>query len=265
MKVFLKGVLLVFLVLVVVLAAGRNVIIKAVVEHGVRIVTGLPLEIETLEVGLARPVLDVRGLTLSNPPDFPDPVMAEVPEIYVRYDLPAILGGTLHLPEVRLHLKKFAVVRAADGRLNLDALKALQASASKEGKAPGRPEKRPPAKPAEEMALRIDSLDLKIGEVVSKDYSGAGGPTVRRFKLGIDEHLEDIDSPQTLVRRIVLKVFSVTKIPDMLPAGIQGAAALLGDTVTTAGKAAAGVVGSVGGTLEKTTDRIKKLLPFQKE
>ncbi|MCM8760542.1 MAG: hypothetical protein NC933_00135, partial [Candidatus Omnitrophica bacterium] len=114
-------VLIIFIALVAVIMA-KDVIIKTSVERGVEMVTGLKITIGSFRLGLIDSSLFIKGLRLFNPAGFKDSVMAEVQEIAVIYDLPAILKGDIHLKEARLALKEFTVVRNERGILNLDAL-----------------------------------------------------------------------------------------------------------------------------------------------
>jgi len=109
-----------------------------------------------------------------------------MPEIYVDYDLPAIFKGKVHLEEMRLNMNEFVVVKNEKGELNLDALKVVQAQ--KEGKKPEAKAKEGGKIPE----IQIDTLKLKVGKVVYKDYSGGGNPTVREFKVNLDEELANL-------------------------------------------------------------------------
>jgi len=181
----------------------KDVAIKTAVEKGAEMVTGLRLTMSGFNAGILRSVVSIKGLKLYNPKGFTDPVMVNMPEIYVDYDLPAILGKTIHLKEARINLAEFVVVKNRDGRLNLDSLKAV--TAQKQGK----PVQDKSGKP---MKMKIDLLKLKIGKAIYKDYSAGGAPSVKEFNLGIDETFENIDNPNTLVSLIVVKALTGTMI-----------------------------------------------------
>ncbi|MBU0881139.1 MAG: AsmA family protein, partial [Candidatus Omnitrophica bacterium] len=144
-------------IIIFVAAFAKDAIIKVSVEKGVELVTGLKLSVGGLHVGIIKPVVSIKNLKLLNPPSFPDRTMVNMPEIYVKYDLPAIVGGTIHLPEVRLALKEFVVVKNSKGELNLDALRTVQAQ--KKGASPSQDS------PGKAPAIKIDSLRLSIGKV----------------------------------------------------------------------------------------------------
>jgi uncharacterized protein involved in outer membrane biogenesis len=175
--------LLIIIVVIFALSFVKDFVIKTSVEKGVEIVTGLKLNIGSLNVGVIRPVASIRNMRLFNPAGFPDKIMMNISEIYVRYDLGAIIGGKVHLPEVRLGLKEFTVVKNSKGELNLDALKNVQAQ--KEAKSgaqkSGKPAEQKTAGKAPE--IQIDKLLLSVGKVVYKDYSKSATPSVKELTL----------------------------------------------------------------------------------
>ena len=163
------------LVALLVSAFVKDAIIKASVEKGVEMVTGLKLRIQGFKAGLVNSLVAIRNLRLFNPRGFKDSVMLDMPEIYVDYDLPAVFKGKIHLKEVRIDLKEFYVIKNAKGEVNLDSLKVVQES---KGEAPA---KEKPAEEGKGMEFQIDTLQLKVGKVVYKDYSQGGEPKVQEF------------------------------------------------------------------------------------
>lgn len=91
MKKFLV-VLIALVVVVLVIGVTKDAIIKASIEKGIGLVTGLKLNIRSINIGIFRPVVDIKNLTLANPAGFPDRTMMDMSEMYVHYDLPAIMG-----------------------------------------------------------------------------------------------------------------------------------------------------------------------------
>lgn len=135
-------------------------------------------------------------MTLYNPKDYRDRIMFDVPEIYVKYDLVSAIKGMIHLPELRFHLKELVVVRNDKGQLNISALKSLK-----------------PEKSSEKMPqMQIDHFGLKIGKVIYKDYSQGAKPAIKEFNVDTDEEYNNITSPVTLVRLIVVKAIARTSI-----------------------------------------------------
>ena len=223
---------------VVVLGVAKNVIAKTALESGVRLITGLALSIDRMDVGLLRSAVGIRGLQLRNPAGFPDPVMMTLPELFVDYDLGAFLGGKVHLEAVRLHLQEFVVVRDRNGRLNLDALNVVkQSSEAKKGKAA--------AKQTAAPSMRIDALDLHVGKVIYKDYTAGDPPRIQEFAVNIHERYQNITNPYVLgglvVSRALMQTsiaklanFDLGSLQSLAQSQLQQAQQLVGDAVTAA-------------------------------
>ena len=114
----MKKILIVVVILLVATAAvfaAKNVIAQIAVSQGVKAITGLRLDIGSMNVGILKTLLGIKDLKLFNPRGFQDKIMVDMPEIYVDYDLGAFLKGKVHLEEVRLNLKELTVVKNEKG------------------------------------------------------------------------------------------------------------------------------------------------------
>ncbi|MCK9614094.1 MAG: AsmA family protein [Candidatus Omnitrophica bacterium] len=262
MKKLVK-ILIIAVVIIFVLSLAKDIIIKISVEKGVEFVTGLKLNIGSFNVGILRPITAIKNLRLFNPAGFPDKTMIDMPEIYVRYDLPAIIGGKIHLPEVRLVLREFVVVKNSKGELNLNALKSAQAQ--KKGKTP---EQKTTGKAPK---IKIDKLALSIGKVIYKDYSKGGTPDVKEFNINLNEVYTNVDNPYTLANLIVVKALIGTPIAALANFDLKGLQGSVGDamagaqkTASTAadkaGKTATQAADKAGKTATQATDKVKGLL-----
>lgn len=225
--VILVGILVVLLILAVI----KDILIKVAVEQGVKVVTGLSLNIGSLKVGLINTLVDIKNLRVLNPSNFKDSDMLNMPEIYVAYDLPAVIGGNIHLKDARINLKEFDVVKNDKGQLNLDSLKVVQAQ-----KTGGKPEEKAGGKAPQ---IQIDRLRLKIGKAVFKDYSAGPNPRVTEFNVNIDEEYKNITNPYTLVSLIVVKALMNTSIASLANFDINGLSGSISDTLAGAQKMAA--------------------------
>jgi hypothetical protein len=264
------------LVVIIALFFGKNMIIKTSVTTGVKAMTGLKLSIRSMNVGVFKSLIGINELQLYNPSGFKDKIMMDLPEIYVDYNLGAIMGGKAHLEEVRLNLKEFIVVKNEAGELNLDSLRVVKET---EGEVA---EKDDSKKEKTEMPdIQIDLLELKIDRVIYKDYSKGGSPKVREFNVNIDERYENITDPQSFVRLIIVKALKNTTIASLANFNIGKLQKGLTDTVRkTAEKAlqAPGKAVEAGKdlieekaaetakeTVGKAADTLKKFLPFGKK
>lgn len=216
----LTKMLLIIVVTVVVLVLGKNLIIKAAVEGGVQIATGLRLNIQSFSLSLLKGSVDIRGLKLFNPRGFKDKVMVDIPEILVDLDPQSLFQGKLHLEEMRFTMKELVVVKNANAALNLDALKPVQNQ--KKGKAA------PTTKKQTAPKMQVDRLHLKVEKVVFKDYSKGGEPQVKEFNIGLDEHHENIPSLELLIGVIITKTLMRTTIASLTNFDVSG----LSDSVT---------------------------------
>ena len=125
-----------FLVIAVVglfvLSLLKNALVKSVVTLGASKVTGAPVRVGGFALGIPTQSVRIKDFKLYHPKGFDEGVMVDISEIRVDYDLPALLGGELHLPMLVLDLKEMVVIRDAEGNLNVDALKVAQGTRKSE-------------------------------------------------------------------------------------------------------------------------------------
>lgn len=246
--------LLRLLACVLVLSGGlllaRNAIARALVTGGVKAMTGLTLHMDTLQVGLLTSTVDVLGVALQNPPSFPEPIMVDLPELFIDYDLAGLFQGRVHLEEVRLNVKQLTVLRNADGALNLDALAVVQQSRRPPGEA------KPVTRDLGAPALQIDVLQLQIGTVVFKDYSQGTPPKVREFPINLNERYQHITNPQVVAGLIVTKALANTAIAQLTHFDLQGLQASLSGAL----EKATGRVGDVAGHLQSSKDAVQSTI-----
>ena len=88
-------ILVIAVAVIFILFIGRNTIIKASIENGTRIVTGLKLTMKSLNIGVMNTLVGIKDIKLHNPKGFKDKVMLDMPEIYVDYNLPDIFKDTI--------------------------------------------------------------------------------------------------------------------------------------------------------------------------
>ena len=104
--------------------------------------------------------------------------------------------------------------------------------------------------------IQIDSLTLKVGKVVYKDYSKGGEPSVQEFNINLDERYQNIDDPNKLVSLIIVKALANTTIAKLTNFDLKGLEGTIGDTLASAQK----VVGVAQETLMKTTGEAGKVV-----
>lgn len=265
MKNWMK-ILIVVAVALVALAVIKDIAIKTAVERGTEMVTGLKLKMGGFSVGVVNTSVDIKDLKLFNPNGYADKVMLDMPKIYVSYDLPRILGGTVYLKNVMIDMKEFTVVKNEKGELNLDSLKVVR-----EEKAGA---KAAPQEQGMAPKMHIDKLQLRIGKVVYKDYSKGGEPQIQEFNVNLDESYLNIDDPAALVSLIVVKALMNTSIARLTNFDVSGLTGNLKGTMETATKAATEAAGKVtqqatqqaakqaGEAAKTAAETVRKMLPF---
>lgn len=231
----LSRILLIIIVVIFGALIAKNIIIEKAVESGALLVTGLKLDIGSINVGVFKPVVDIKNLRLFNPSNFPDKTMVDMPQIHVKYDLPSIIGGKLHLPEVTLALKEFVVVKNAKGELNLDALKNVQSQKDSKSSSKKTSQSKTPQ-------IKIDVLKLSIAKVIYKDYSKGSTPDVKEFNVNLNETYTNVDNPQMLASLIVVKALMNTSIASLTNFDVKGLQGAMGGVLEGTQKMASSAV-----------------------
>lgn len=226
----MKKISIVIIILVgalLLLVAGKNVIAKAVVERFGSVMSGSKLTIEKMEFTFLSSKITLSDLKLYNPRGSKDPVMADIPELYVSYEASTLFSGKPHLNELRINLREFHVIKDEKGALNLKLLH--------------------PSPP-----MTIDLLRLKIEKVIYKDYSKHDlNPEAHEYKINLDETYRNVSDINSIGPLIASKTLSEM---EKLILGKIGAAGK-GAVSDTANKAE-GVAEKVSG---KAAQEIKNL------
>jgi uncharacterized protein involved in outer membrane biogenesis len=242
MKKILRWVAIAFLGLVIVLVLGRNIIARKSVEVGAERITGFPLQIGAVNVGLFNGQLDVENLKLMNPPDFEEKLFVDLPKLHVDYRLGSMLSGAPHINDMLVDINRLVVVKNTKGESNAQKLKGVTSS----------------DKPST-TKYRVDQLRVHVGTVTIKDYS-RGTPTERNIPLNVNATYKDITDSTDISRLVLLTVVSQARLPDIgiKPDDLKKG---LGNVQNAAGE----LIKGGAETIEKTTkglfDTLKQAVP----
>jgi len=199
---------------------GRSLLIKQGLQSGVKKSLGMELTIREINVGLFRTDIRVEGLKIYNPEGFEGELLADLPLIFVDYELGPMLKDKVHLHEVELNINEIVVVRNKNGEVNLNRLKPISAGT---GKAPT---KRPPE---EEWEMKIDRLILTINSVKFVDYFLREEPLTIEIPIGVDhEVFEDLNSVDEIVQVVALRTIMAAGLTN-IGIGVEDLAAGLED------------------------------------
>jgi len=244
LKKFLVRIALVFVILLAAVFLLRNVIACKAVEIGTQQMTGFPLEIASVDLGMFGGAMEVRGLKLMNPPDFPEKMFVDLPLFKVDYRTLSMLRGAPHIRELIVNVNEVILVKNEKGESNVDRIQAkISPPPSSDKSSPATA----PSKPEKKTTYRVDVVRVRIGTVIRKDYS-KGKPTEQKFVLNQEVVFKDI-TESTSISALILRTM-------LGPIGN-----VAGDLVKGAGETLKGA----GDTLQKTGkglfENLKKAVP----
>jgi hypothetical protein len=196
--------------------------------------TGFDVKVQTLTFNPFAANVTVKGLFVTNPHTFPRKDYLDIRNFRVKAPLKTFFDKNPELDLVELDIEQITFVRNTDGTLNTslfyDRLFPADKPAPEEPAAKGQkqtgPSKPAPKAPAPEPEVRqpkrpeflIRRLDLRIDKVTTEDHLGKN-PTIKDFKLGIDQVYLNVTDPKQLLRPAVIKALSpvATAITGLIP------------------------------------------------
>ena len=193
---------LILAIAVFILFVLKDVIIKTSIESVVSYKTGLRIEIGGLKTSFSKSFISIEDMFILNPKGFDDRIMAELPEVYIDYDLPAILKRKIHLQNIKINLKELTIVKEKGDRKNLDQIKSLKKEKTEKQK----------EKDSRSQGLQIDNLYLKMGKVIYKDYSSGGKPTITEFDININARYKNLKNADAIMELIIAKAIISTAL-----------------------------------------------------
>jgi uncharacterized protein involved in outer membrane biogenesis len=165
---------------------------------------GVDIRIESLRTGLLKPSLDLTGLSLMSPPDFPASETLRVERIRLVSDWKSLRAREIRAEEILLDIPCLVILRNAAGETNLQRLSRLIEERRKAaGPAGGGGKARPKTGPDRpKRTYRIDRLTVKIGEVQYVDYSKGGEPTTRIYPLNLDKTFTEVTDLKPVLQQL---------------------------------------------------------------
>lgn len=196
-----------------VLSLMKNGIVQAMIEKAVSSAAHVPVHIGKTSAKILSTSIRLERLRVENPRGFHEKTMLSAPLISVDYDLPPLFKGQVYFKEVDLDLEELIVIKNAEGKLNIDAVKpSKEETAKRKEKEKEAQEKKKPLK------LQIDRLKLSIGRVAYKDYSGGRKePAVQIFDINMrDKVFTDIHEPGAVVSVVMFEALTRTTLSRIL-------------------------------------------------
>jgi hypothetical protein len=209
----------VIILVVVTLLAAKDTILTDVTEKIATRALGARVNIERLSLGLRKQTIDITGLTVANPPGFPDGVMIDIPRIHAQVDFLGLLKKNVRVYSAVFRLKEIVLIKNSAGVLNVNSLAVTQM----------KPEENK-QKPQQNIPLSLQNLTLDIGRVIYKDFSKSAVPTVRVYDINLSRTYKSLSSLQQLIALIITESAGRTVVKGALTtygiAAATGVAAL---------------------------------------
>lgn len=244
MKRFLWKILAVLLLLLVALFLARNIIARKSVEIGAKKITGFPLEIGSIDLGLFSSKVEVHDVKLMNPSGFQEKMFVDMPQLYVDYRLGSMLSGAPHINDMLINIKQLVVVKNEKGDSNAMKLKGVVSSGG-----------------SSSTKYRVDKLRIHVGTVTLKDHSRAGLGD-RNYPLNIDATYINITDSTDITRLVLLTVMSRVNLPG-IGISTEDLKKNLGNVTGFAGKTLENVSKTAEEAGKGLFDTIKKAVPGQ--
>ena len=184
--------LVIFIIPVVLLA--KDTIVKVILERTIESLCGLKISADSIDVGIFNTSIKVRGMSIFNPPSYPEKTMAKINYLYVNYDIMSGIRREIHIRDMVFDVGLVNVIKNQQGENNLNSIKIVERV-----KDIDKCERTKNGMPR----IRIDRLRLKGGKVVYEDYTKSPPPVVTEFMIPVDEEYKNISNPYELVSLIV--------------------------------------------------------------
>ncbi|MDD5108102.1 MAG: hypothetical protein PHC29_01125 [Candidatus Omnitrophica bacterium] len=198
----IRKIFLIVFICIFALGIIKDQIIKTVVIVSATQLLGSPVHISGFSLGVFKQSVRISGFKIYNPKGFSKGILVDLPKINVAYDLGACFKQKLHLSLVEIELKEMGLERNSAGELNVDSLKVVKQSKSRD------------AKFSKQIPMQLDKVKFGIGKIVLKDYSSAG-EVIKVYDVNINKEYENITSAGQLAGLILVE--------PMKSAGIEGA------------------------------------------
>jgi len=205
MKKMLTAIVILLIALFIV-GLVKDQIIKAIITSTIEKTVGTKTSIGGFSLSLLTHTVEIKNFKMYNPAGFPEGLLIDLAYAKVNLDVQALFQKELHFKELTVELRELDLVKNKQGEMNVDALKV---SKKREAQKPVSSAKK------EEMPMRIDILNLKIGKIVSKDYTASDDPAINVHDVNIQKTYKNITSINQLILLILTE--------PMKSAGIKGA------------------------------------------
>ncbi len=198
----------------------KHLRIKEIVENEIEHSLGISVSIKELELSPSLAHIGLKGITVHNPPGFPEDELAYIKSLHFVFDPVEML--TRRKPNIyllTLDLERLNIVKNKEGKINIKELL---------------PVREDTAVKAAETPFYFDVLVLSIGKVTYLDYSGTSKKEYK-YTIGLkDAAFVGLRDENAVVRMIVYRALQNTDIGKLINLAIVPVISSIGDTVDAA-------------------------------
>jgi uncharacterized protein involved in outer membrane biogenesis len=247
----IKWLLVLVVVLGVVLYFTRNMVARRAVEVAAKEMTGFPLEIGSVDIGLFGGTLEVRDLKMMNPPEFHGGTFIILPLVKVDYVTMSFLSKSPHIKELVVDVAEVHLVKNEKGETNATVLQDRASSVGSGGETKpadttgGKPDGGTPKEEKKKMPYRVDLVKVHVGTVVKRTFSSDGKSSENKITLNANATYKDVTESTSITKLVMDTVF-----------GQVGAVA--GEMIKGAGEAIKGAGDSIQKATKGLFDSLKK-------
>jgi len=216
--------LLMLLVVGAIIGSGlyvtRERVLEFAVEQVIGFTIGAPVDLEGIGISQEDQTVFVKAFKIHNPKGFPGGILLYATDAKIVYAKPVIVKKQIQLLQIYVNVKEIVVIKRADGRMNVDALKGVNdvSNIPQIGKT---------KKFDGTKKVHTDVLTLSIDKVIYKDYTVGGSPKVEVYDVKIkNKHYKDIPGVQTIVLIMLQDAMTETAIKGAAVLGIATAAGI---------------------------------------
>jgi len=180
-------VILVVLITLATLSLTKELILRHWLEEAFEKHLNLQVRVQEIYISLFKPRLTFDGVYVSNPINYGRHWLANVSEVVIEYDLPALVRRSFRVKRMKLDILEINMVKDANGQINLNSISQLPANAK------------------EHLNLSIETLSLSIRRVTYQDLTMA--VPIKVYDLNLKNMLfQNVDTLEDLSRLIAVKI-----------------------------------------------------------
>jgi|GEM_PF-2102375 len=161
-------------------------IIEAGVHHQIEVGTGMKAELQHFNFNLRGGEFWINNLKVRNPEGYSDEIMFDLPRVYVKQAPRYFFHSARGVDQVTMHFKRVYLIKNERGELNVRAM-------------------RKDSGVLEKMNFFVRKLDIKLDEVVYKDYTVGKVPVVHILDAGVREVLLEVRDVAGAIEDIIFK------------------------------------------------------------